>query len=147
MALPGTGRLPSLTSSAVYVTVSATLSTAVNWTFPVASVVAVVPEMMELPLPCERLTTLPGDGLPFSSCKVTVIVVVSLPFALTVVGLALMPPAVAGGLPKLIVAVWFSLTPPAVAVKVTVSGVASVIVNTMSPPATEETPLAGLNTA
>jgi hypothetical protein len=42
------------------------------------------------------LTSLFGDGLPFASCKVTVMVVVSLPFALTVEGLATMLPAVAG---------------------------------------------------
>ena len=85
---------------------------------PVASVKALLVEMMEAPLPCERLTNLSGDGLPLASCNVTVIVVMSLPFALTVAGLALMPPAAAGRVTKATLTCFCKTTPSVVSVAV-----------------------------
>ena len=129
--------------------VSALFETAVNCTFPVASVLAVVAEMMELPLPCERLTNLFGDGLPFASCNVTVIVVVSAPLARTFVGLALMPPDAAGRVTKATMACLCKTTPSVVslAVNVTVSGVVFLTEKMTAPFARLEMPLAGVTVA
>src|SRR5213082_1777904 len=135
VALPGTGRLRSVTSIAVYVTASALLETAVNCAFPVASVVALPAEITEPPSPCDRFTNLPEDGLPFASCNVTVMVVVSLPFALTLVGLALMPPAAAGGVTKSTFGCFCktTLSVVSVTVRVIVSGTVSLTEKTTAP--------------
>ncbi len=42
-------------------TLSTTVSVAVNFTVPVESVIALVPDTSHLPLACDKLTTLPGD--------------------------------------------------------------------------------------
>ena len=105
--------------------------------------------MIEWPLPCEIVTSLPGVGLPLASCKVTVMVVVLLPSAGTLFGEALMPPAAAGGATKLIVAVWGSVTlsVTSVAVKVMFSMVVSVRWNTTAPLFKSDGPLTDVITA
>ena len=61
----------------------------VKVTTPLALDAPLAAEMVELPVPCDRLTVLPLTGLLFASSKVTVMVEVVEPSAVTEVGLAL----------------------------------------------------------
>ena len=116
---------------------------------PVASVVALLDEITEPPSPCDRFTNLSEDGLPFASCNVTVMVVVSLPFALTLVGLAVIPPAAAGAATNATSTCCCTTTPSvvSVAVNVTISVVASFTEKITAPFEMLDSPAAGVTMA
>jgi len=64
------------------------VSFTVNVTTPPAFEAPLAAEIVELPVPCERVTVLPLTGLLFTSSRVTVIVEVVEPSAVTEVGFA-----------------------------------------------------------
>ena len=70
-------------------TASAFVSFTVKVTTPLALEGPLAAEIVELPVPCDRVTVLPLAGLPFASRSVTVMVEVVKPSAVTEVGLAL----------------------------------------------------------
>lgn len=70
-------------------TVSALVSLTVKVTTPLAFEAPLAAEIVELPVPCDRVTVLPLTGLLFASSSVTVMVEVVEPSATTEVGLAL----------------------------------------------------------
>ena len=93
-------------------TVSAFVSFTVKVTTPLAFEGPLAAEIVELPVPCERVTVLPLTGWLFASIRVTVIVEVVEPSAVTEVGLALTVDlvALAGPATKLTVAVCVIVT-------------------------------------
>src|SRR5271170_4320972 len=117
---------------------------------PVASVTCGVgPLITELPVCCEILISLPGEGLLFASCRVMVMVAVDTPSLVTLGGAAWICDEVAGGVTKVIVGVIVGVnsSPLSLAVKVTCSGVRSVTVKVAAPLDAEVTPLAGITFA
>src|SRR6185369_13571812 len=68
---------------------SAFVSFTVKVTTPLAFERPLAAEIVELPAPCDRVTVLPLTGWLFASLRVTVIVEVVEPSAVTEVGLAL----------------------------------------------------------
>jgi hypothetical protein len=64
------------------------VSFTVNVTTPLAFEAPLAAEIVELPVPCERVTAFPLTGLLFVSSSVTVIVEVVEPSAVTEVGFA-----------------------------------------------------------
>src|SRR5689334_2071463 len=97
-AVAGTGRSPSVTSVAPYVTVSVNVSVAVKVSWPFMSVVAGDGALIcDRPAPWKSTTVFPATPSPCASWRVTVIVDAATPSALTSIGFAPMPPALAGG--------------------------------------------------
>src|SRR5665213_3432273 len=150
LAESGTGKLPSVTSIAVYVTTSLTPSVAVNAICPLTSVtLGFGAVMIEWPAPCDDAISLPGVGRLSASFSVTVIVDVLVWSGGTLVGDAAMPAPAAGGtrnsMPGWSASTTLSVV--SVAVKTSVSCVRSVTVNTTAPLLPSDGPLAGVITA
>src|SRR5665213_246674 len=150
LAESGTGKLPSFTSIAVYVTTSLTPSVAVNAICPLTSVtLGFGAVMIEWPAPCDNAISLPGVGRLSASFSVTVIVDVLVWSGGTLVGDAAMPAPAAGGtrnsMPGWSASTTLSVV--SVAVKTSVSCVRSVTVNTTAPLLPSDVPLAGVITA
>jgi hypothetical protein len=84
----------------------------VKLAWPLALVVPLTVEMVELPVPCDKVTVFPLTGLLCASWSVTVMVEVVEPSAVTEVGLALTVdvPAFTAPAVKVTVAVWVMVT-------------------------------------
>jgi hypothetical protein len=80
--------MPSLESVALKVALSATVEETAKVTFPVALEVPEAAPIVVLAGVEARLTVLPATGLPSTSIRVTVMVLVAVPFAVTLAGLA-----------------------------------------------------------
>ena len=88
-------------------TASALVSFTVKVAIPPALVVPLAGEIVECPVPCARVTVFPLTGLLLASSRATVIVDVEVPFAVTVVGLAVSLDLPALGVPGVTVIVKF----------------------------------------
>ena len=86
-------------------------------------------EIVEAPDPALKETVLPATGFPLASFKVTVIVEVVVPSAVTLVGLALTVEVEADTAPavKVTLAVLVSATPPRVALTVALPAVVGLV--------------------
>jgi putative transposon-encoded protein len=110
----------SVESVAVYTTACAVRSVTVKVTTPLAFEGPDAAEITEAPEPAARVTVLPDTGLPAESFKVTVIVEIVAPSAVTLVGEAATVETVADTVPpwKVIDGAWVMVVESVVSVAV-----------------------------